>query len=206
MPGERTPNEILTLWEPRGVGQTVASVPVQREHEAVAPRSYEALYREHHDFVWRNARRLGCEDDWVEDAVHETFLVAIRRLPEFEGRSSIRTWLFAIALRVIQRMKRDRARYRLRVTRYSEARACEGTPNLEDQSEAARYLRELLGRLDDAKRLVVILIELEGMTSAEAAQALGAKQGTVDSRLRAARIELAKMIRCDRERAERTTR
>ena len=39
-------------------------------------QSAEALCRQNYAFVWRNARRLGAGDDWVEDAVHEVFLVA----------------------------------------------------------------------------------------------------------------------------------
>jgi RNA polymerase sigma-70 factor (ECF subfamily) len=171
---------------------------VTEAQHAQGERSVEALYRAHHAFVWRNARRLGCSDDWVDDAVHEVFLVAARRLSEFEGHASLQTWLFAILFRVVQRMQRDRARYRARVERYSHTRVEAHTESHEERSEAARYLRDLLARLDEAKRVVVILIELEGMTSAEVAQALGVAQGTVDSRLRAARLQLTKMIERDR--------
>jgi RNA polymerase sigma-70 factor (ECF subfamily) len=165
----------------------------------------EALYRTHHAFVWRNARRLGCSDDWVDDAVHEVFLVAARRLSEFQGNSSVPTWLFAILFRVVQRMQRDRARYRTRIERYSQTRVEARTESHEERSDTARYLRGLLARLDEAKRVVVILIELEGMTSAEVAKALGLAQGTVDSRLRAARLQLAKMIERDRASVQRQT-
>lgn len=142
----------------------------------------------------------------ADDAVHEVFLVAARRLSEFDGNSSIRTWLFAILFRVVQRMQRDRARYRARVQRYSETRREARVESPEERSEAARYLRQLLLRLDAAKRAVIILIELEGMTSAEVAKALGLAQGTVDSRLRAARMQLGKMIESDRARGERAPR
>jgi RNA polymerase sigma-70 factor (ECF subfamily) len=168
--------------------------------------SIEAVYREHHAFVWRNVRRLGCPDEWADDAVHEVFLVAARRLSEFEGNSSMKTWLFAILFRVVQRMQRDRARYRARIQRYSETRREARVESHEERSEAARYLRQLLSQLDEAKRVVVILIELEGMTSAEVAKALGVAQGTVDSRLRAARLQLSKMIESDKASSERVNR
>jgi RNA polymerase sigma-70 factor (ECF subfamily) len=158
----------------------------------------EALYRDHHAFVWRNARRLGCDNDWVDDAVHEIFLVAARRLREFEGRSSVRTWLFAIAVRVIRRMRRGRKRYDSKLAEWSSAHDNDRAESPEGQSESARYLRSLLARLDEPRRIVVILIELEGMTSFEVAAATGTKQGTVDSRLRSARQSLAKMIERDR--------
>jgi RNA polymerase sigma-70 factor, ECF subfamily len=166
----------------------------------------EALYREHYDFVWRNARRLGCGDDWIDDAVHEVFLVAARRLSEFEGRSSPRTWLFAIALRVVQRMKRDRARHAAKIGALSRETTESRTEGPEAQSESARYLRSLLARLDETRRIVVILVELEGMTSMEVALATGTKQGTVDSRLRSARAMLERMIERDRRVFERQMR
>lgn len=160
----------------------------------LADAAIERLYREHAVFVWRNARRLGCADDWVDDAVQEVFLVAARRLPELSVTANVRGWLFAILFRVTQRLKRDRSRYRARVERYSQAHGQLNAPSPEGQSHAARQLRELLQRLDEAKRVVIILIELEGMTSAEVAELLATPQGTVDSRLRAARQQLQKLI------------
>jgi RNA polymerase sigma-70 factor (ECF subfamily) len=162
----------------------------------------ERLYREHFEFVWRNARRLGCSDDWVDDAVHEIFLIATRRLAEFEGRSSALTWLFAITFRVVQRMQRDRARQRKHVARYVQEQQT-SVDGGERAAQAAEYLRHLLAQLPEAQRAIVILSELEGFTSAEIAEALGTPQGTIDSRLRAARIALARAIERDRKRDER---
>lgn len=202
MPGTISINEN----EPRGE-RTSVSLP---SNEAIAPRrdrpgvdSAETLYREHHDFVWRNARRLGCGDDWVDDAVHETFLVAARRLGDFEGHANVRTWLFAIVFRVVKRMKRDRARYRQRLAGYAETRASSSVASGSDGSaDAAHYLRQLLLCLDESRRVIVILVELEGMTAVEVGRTLSLKQGTVESRLRSARQLLTKMIERDRARVE----
>jgi RNA polymerase sigma-70 factor (ECF subfamily) len=181
-------------------------LPEAQAEAAGESNAAEALYREHFDFVWRNARRLGCTDDWVDDATHEVFLIAARRLAEFEGRANVRTWLFSITLRVVQRLRRDRARYAAKIQSYSRAHGTEQADVPQEKTDDAAYLRELLLRLDEDKRAVVILVELEGMTSAEAAQTLELKQGTVDSRLRAARMALTAMIERDRIREERQTR
>jgi RNA polymerase sigma-70 factor, ECF subfamily len=162
-------------------------------------RAGEQLYQRHFEFVWRNARRLGCSDEWAEDAVHEIFMVATRRWSEFEGRSSERTWLFSIARNVVRRMQRDRARQRQHLARY----AVEQPPVLThpaEQSEAAAYLRHLLQALSEEQRAVVILAELEGFSTAEIAESLSVPRGTIDSRLRKARVALSEAIARDRAR------
>ncbi len=183
--------------------------PVQRKPTTVAAWSEEdgvgAFYREHFDFVWRNVRRLGAGDAWADDAVHEVFLVVARRLAEFEGRANPRTWLFAITLRVVQRMGRDRARYDARIRRFGEQPAAI-TDSPHERDDAARHLRSLLLRLDEPKRVVLILAELEGMTTPEIGVLLGLKHGTVDSRIRAARLELAQHVARERARDERGPR
>lgn len=169
-----------------------AAEPAASEAAAV-----NALYRDNFDFVWRNARRLGCSDDWLDDAVHEIFLVAARRLGEFEGRSSHRTWLFAITFRVVQRMRRDRARQKVHLSSYAEAQPVD-SGNAEHEHEAAHYLRYLLSLLPSSQQLVLILAELEGFTSSEIAHTLGLPLGTVHSRLRSAKQRLSKIIADDR--------
>jgi RNA polymerase sigma-70 factor, ECF subfamily len=184
------------FFEEVGTKHVAVSVTSQALATAVpdtAP-SIAALYREHYDFVWRNVRRLGAEDEWADDAVQEVFLVAARRLAEFEQRANPKTWLFAIALRVVQRLQRNRQRYQKRVTRYAAAHSVSAVNDPWDRDYAARLLRRLLEQLSEEKRIVLILAELEGFTSAEIARAVGAKQGTVDSRLRQARLDLTRLL------------
>jgi RNA polymerase sigma-70 factor, ECF subfamily len=182
--------------ESRELSKVVVSVTSQA---LIVPQpdvdaSVTALYRAHYDFVWRNVRRLGAQDDWAEDALQEIFLVAARRMAEFEQRSHPKTWLFAIALRVVQRLQRNRQRYEKRVTRYAADHSASEANDPWDRDNAARLLRTLLQRLSEEKRIVLILAELEGFSSAEIARAIGAKQGTVDSRLRQARLDLARFL------------
>jgi RNA polymerase sigma-70 factor (ECF subfamily) len=162
------------------------------------------VYREHVQFVWRNARRLGCDESWADDAVHEVFLVVAERLHEFEARSSMRTWLFAITFRVVRRLRRNRSRYLSRLLRLADQAADSDQGRSLAREDAGCDLRRILGRLSEAKRAVYILAELEGMTTPEIAQGLGLKPGTVDSRLRAARLELSAWAERERLR-ERTT-
>lgn len=71
----------------------------------------EEIYEEHADFVWRTLRRLGVPEGDAPDATQEVFLAVHRTLAQFEGRSSIATWLFTIC-RSVERDRRRRAHRR----------------------------------------------------------------------------------------------
>lgn len=163
-------------------------------HDATASAiDIETVYQEHHDFVWRSLRRLGVPAPQVDDALQEVFLAAARRLAEFEGRARLSTWLFAIALRVAQRLRRDEQRHRRRVEAFgNDPREQSDEPHR--RTEAADTLHRLLDVLDDDKRVVFVLVELEGFTAPEIAQMLGVKLPTVYTRLRAARLRLEQAL------------
>src|SRR5262245_52406099 len=77
-------------------GRIEASVeltPKQRE-------LFDALYREHFDFVFRNLRRLGVAEAAIDDGLQDVYLVALRRIGEFREGTHAKAWLFAIVLRV----------------------------------------------------------------------------------------------------------
>jgi RNA polymerase sigma-70 factor (ECF subfamily) len=151
--------------------------------------TFDAVYAEYSAFAWRSLLRLGVPPDSVEDAVQDVFVVVHRRLGDFEGRSSLRTWLFGIALRVART-------YRRRSTRtthepLNEDRvAAHAQPNDRlEQAEQAAIVHALLDALDEDKRVVFILAELEQLSAPEIAETLAIKLNTVYSRLRLARAE-----------------
>jgi RNA polymerase sigma-70 factor (ECF subfamily) len=157
---------------------------------AAAP-SFEAIYEEHFDFVWRSLRRLGVPEAGADDAVQDVFLAVYRRLGEFEGRSSIKTWLFGFALRVARDARRRAARKG--TPEPLEATLADRAPSPLEQVEQARALRlfdDALGELDDDRRAVFVMGEIEGMTAPEMAEVLGIKLNTAYSRLRLARRDL----------------
>ncbi|MCY0992099.1 sigma-70 family RNA polymerase sigma factor [Nannocystis sp. ILAH1] len=158
---------------------------------AAALAQLEALYREHHGYVWRSLQRLGVPEPHVADAMHDVFLVVARRLHEFEHRAAMRTWLFAIAFRVAQGFHRDRQRQSQREQPLDDPDAGPAPGTSVDNSIA---LHQLLQRLDDDKRAVFILAHLEGMTAAEIATVLGLKVPTVYSRLRLAREAIERAL------------
>jgi RNA polymerase sigma-70 factor, ECF subfamily len=161
--------------------------------DALASR-LEVVYREHQRFVWSSVRRLGVPDHAVADAVHEVFMVVARRLDDFEGRSSLRTWLFAIAMRVVKNLRRSDHRHRRRTEAVAQRTADAPPSDAYARSEAAATLHRLLDALDDDKRAVFVLAELEGMSAPEIAEATGANVNTVYARLRAARRGMQRAV------------
>lgn len=157
---------------------------------AAAPAGFEQAFREHHAFVWRMLRRLGVPDASADDAVQDVFIVLARRFHEFdEARGSMRGWILAIAARIARQYRRATGRrHRMLAAFGREPREESRAPSHAEGDAAA--LHALLDTLDDDKRMVVVLLELEQMTSQEVAALLGLKLPTVHSRLRLARAAL----------------
>lgn len=151
--------------------------------------AFGAIYEEHFGFVWAVLRRLGVGEVDLEDVVQEVFIVVHRRLHAFEARASVRTWLYAIAVRVYWNHARRRRNHpALAETSSSALQAVDGDPErFAERREAGGLLEELLGKLDPKKRTVFVLAELEGLTAPQIARITGANERTVYSRLRAAR-------------------
>ncbi|MDC0718840.1 sigma-70 family RNA polymerase sigma factor [Nannocystis bainbridge] len=161
-----------------------------------APPDFAAVYRAHHGFVWRTIRSLGVDPARIDDAVQDAFLVVYRRLPEFAGRATLRTWLFEIARRIASSYRRSAAREQPRRCSLDEAERV--TPAAEapvEQAEAAAILQGFLGGLDRDQAVVFVMTELEQWQAPEIAAELGVNLNTVYSRLRAARRELDRMVR-----------
>jgi RNA polymerase sigma-70 factor, ECF subfamily len=173
-----------------GADTSTVSARVTPEHtgHSPLPDGFDALYGEHFEFVWRSLRRLGVRSEDLDDAAQDVFIVFLRRCAEFRRESSYRTWLFGIASNVAHQYRRKAQRQAQTTSVTDSERAPQPSP-LEQASstEALRVIDAFLASLDDSKRDVFILAELEQMSAPEIAEALGVKLNTVYSRLRAAR-------------------
>ena len=154
------------------------------------------LFDEHASYVWRALRHLGVPESEIPDVSQDVFITVHRKLAEFEGRSSVRTWLYGICLRVSSDHRR-RA-----YVRYEEATAepLQGQPPRTGQEVDVRFeqratVRALLGTLDDDKREVFVLYEIEGFSMKEVAEIIGCPLQTAYSRLHAARERLLETFR-----------
>ncbi len=151
------------------------------------PLEFTAVFRQHFDFVWRALRSFGVPDSVLDDAVQEVFISVHRRLPEFEGRSSLKTWIYSVAYRTAQNHRRA---VRRRETSPLDANLVSGEPGPGERLASAQAGRFVLGFLDQLRaerRDVFVLCVLEEMTAPDAAEILGVGLNTVYSRLRLSR-------------------
>jgi RNA polymerase sigma-70 factor, ECF subfamily len=165
-------------------------------------RDFGAFYDRHIDFVWGTARRLGVTDEGLDDVVQEVFLVAHRRLTEPLPTDVLRSWLYGTVIRVVRAHRRTQRRkdphYRstaspLDPDELPDPRFSTPVASVE-QADAIRLLHAALDELDDPKREIFVLAELEELTELEISVVLGENVNTVHSRLRAARRDFNRAV------------
>lgn len=161
--------------------------------------TFHELYDAHFAFVWRSLRRLGVAEADLPDVLQEVFLVAYRKLPEFEGRARVTTWLFRIAMGAARDRWR-KAHTRREVLGVDVVDFPGPAPTQEEalqRSEDIRLIERALSSLNVDQRAVFALFELEEMSGEEIAEALQIPLGTVYSRLRLARGAFQRAVQAE---------
>ncbi len=169
------------------VADASAPPPPARTAPPAVP-SLAEIFRQYGPFVWRGLRRLGVPESDVEDVCQEVFVVVHRKLGDFEGRSSLRTWIYGICARTASDYRRSgRVRREVVTDAPPDAPQEGGQHDAVALRQARATLDLILDELDDDKRSVFVLYEIEELTMAEVAEALGCPLQTAYSRLHAAR-------------------
>jgi RNA polymerase sigma-70 factor (ECF subfamily) len=161
------------------------------------PRNFEKLEEEYGGLVFRFCYRLCGHREDAEDLAQEVMLLLWRNLDRFEGRSSLPTWIYRIAL---NRRRRQR-------------RPAVGSVDLEEAKDAlakdsteSRLVRltldQALGNLSETLREAFLLVKAEGLKYREAAEVLGVPVGTVQSRVHEATTRLRSMLKDELDRGE----
>lgn len=157
----------------------------------VTAQSFRAVYTENAAFVWRVLRRLGIRPADLEDVCQEVFVVVHRKLPGFEHRSGLRTWLYGIAVRCASDHRRRAHVQHETPSDVLDDRAADATqPADVAQRQARALLDAMIDALDDDKRTVFVLFELEELPMSEIAEIVGCPLQTAYSRLHAAREQV----------------
>jgi RNA polymerase sigma-70 factor (ECF subfamily) len=188
------------------------TVPVpEPSDEALAARAaagddsaFEAIVNRYQARVFRLACRLTSDTD-APDVLQETFLQVYRHLPSFRGESQFWTWLYRIASNAALMHRRARARRPAEsldrflprfdadgrhVATPAELRVASCADELLDRQFLAEKAREVIARLPDLYRDAFVLRDLEEMSTADVALALGLDPATVRQRVHRARLML----------------
>jgi RNA polymerase sigma-70 factor (ECF subfamily) len=171
---------------------------------AQAPLTFIDVWTTHAGYVLGLLRRLGVASRDLEDVAQEVFVTVHAKLPAFEGRSQLKTWLCGICLRKAAEYRRKAYRRRELPTS-DEPQGTHTEPLAEEEllrRQRAELLLQALASLPDKQREVFVLYELEELPMLEVARALRCPRFTAYTRLRAARAS----VRAFFEREQRRTR
>ena len=168
----------------------------------------EALFARHAGALYQSAFKLLGNHEDAEDALQEGMLAAFKNLRRFEGRSKFSSWLTRIVINAaLMRLRSQRTRPAVSM---DEPLGNDGlslaeqfaTPApdpeaLSVQLELRQMLERRLRELPADMRTAVVLRDVEGLSTQEAAERLGVPENTLKSRLHRARMQLAQRIRSE---------
>ncbi len=161
---------------------------------------FEVIMRRHNQRLYRTVRAILGGDDEAEDAMQDAYVQAYRNLAQFEGRSSLATWLTRIAVnQCLSRLRKHRHIYPIDTeleTKMTE-KMDDGRPGPEKQmlNREVRHVLELaIEQMPARYRSVLILRDVEGLSTAEAAESLGMSVDAVKVNLHRGRTYLRKAL------------
>ena len=167
-------------------------------------QAFGQLVEIHSDRVYRALRRFGLDADEAGDVAQEVFLRAWRSLDRFEGRAQLSTWLYRIAFNEAQRRlsRRPAPAVPANLDGPDGLDPIAAIPDSPDREPDARALEHELGEAVDAAlsqlppalRAAVILRDLEGLSTEEAAAAAGVRPAAFKSRLHRGRLALRPLL------------
>lgn len=154
--------------------------------------SLGVLFDRHHEPLRQFLLRVAPNAADVDDIVQETFLTATNAAGSFDGRASALPFLIGVAVQLVRRRKRTFARLRALYDAFAAAPTTP-KPSPEDrlhQAQEEALLQAAIARLSEEKRLVLVMVEYNGLTGVEVAGILGVPVGTIWRRLHEARADL----------------
>jgi RNA polymerase sigma-70 factor (ECF subfamily) len=162
---------------------------VQRHLEGDA-EAFGELFRRHRDRMWAVALRTTGQPELAADCVQEAFISAFRRASSYRGEAAVTTWLHRIVVNAcVDRLRRERPTRELPETELPDTRDEQGA------LEVRLDVRQALDRLPEAQRVALVLVDLHGLSVAEAAAVLEVPEGTVKSRCSRGREAMAALLR-----------
>ena len=164
-------------------------------HVSGDPEAFGTLVGLHRDRLWAVALRTTGDPEDASDSLQDALISAYRNASSFRGESAVTTWLHRIVVNAcLDRMRRRRARPTVPLPDEDVATGGRGIPDPRDALDAFELRMEIdraLRALPDDQRAAIVLVDVEGWSVSEAAEALGVPEGTVKSRCSRGRARLA---------------
>jgi RNA polymerase sigma-70 factor (ECF subfamily) len=157
--------------------------------------AFGELFRRHRDQMWALALRTTRDPEMAADAVQEAFLSAFRAADSFRGEAAVTTWLHRIVVNAcLDRLRRTRP-----VADLPDADlAILADPRDHHHSVEVRLdVRDALDQLPEGQRMALILVDMHGLSVAEAARVLDVAEGTIKSRCARGRAAMLPLLQLD---------
>jgi RNA polymerase sigma-70 factor, ECF subfamily len=161
-------------------------------HCAGDPDAFGELFRRHRDRMWALALRTTRDPEIAADAVQEAFIAAFRHADSFRGESAVTTWLH----RIVVNSCLDRLRRIKPVAALPEADLSSmADPHDHHLSVDVRLdVQAALAQLPEGQRVALVLVDMHGLSTAEAAGVMGVAEGTIKSRCSRGRAAMVPLL------------
>ena len=161
-------------------------------HCAGDPDAFGELFRRHRDRMWALAVRTTRDPEVAADAVQEAFIAAFRGADSFRGEAAVTTWLH----RIVVNSCLDRLRRMKPVVQLPDAdlSALADTHDHHHSVDVRLDVRAALGQLPEGQRMALVLVDMHGLSVAEAASILNVAEGTIKSRCARGRAAMAQLL------------
>ncbi|MFB9731627.1 RNA polymerase sigma factor SigM [Ornithinimicrobium kibberense] len=167
----------------------VDDAELMRLHQAGDPDAFGEIFRRHRDRMWALALRTTRDPEMAADAVQDAFLNAFRRASSFRGEAKVTTWLHRITVNAcLDRLRRVRPTADIDDHEPVEPR--DGHRAVDVRLD----VRAALAQLPEGQRLALVLVDMHGLSVAEAAAVLDVAEGTVKSRCSRGREAMARIL------------
>lgn len=196
--GLASPGSLASLPPPQALDPADSDAELLRRVSQGDLGPLGVLYDRHRDSVRRFIHRATAGGADADDLTHETFLTLASIAGRYDGRSSARPLLLGIAAQLVRQHRRGVARFFEILAAFAGGMGDRATRTPEDAASTTEDLERFekaLARLPEEKRLVVLLVEGEGFSGDEVAEALHVPLNTVWTRLHYARAELRRALR-----------
>ena len=169
--------------------------------------AYETLVRTNSTRLLTVARRILRSDEDARDALQEAFISAFKALPRFEGQARLSTWLHRIVVNTaLMKLRSRKRRPEEPIETLLPGYKADGHQAIEpvewsdsadvalEKAETRAFVRARISKLPENYRTVLLVRDIEQMTTPEAADALGITENAVKIRLHRARLALRTLI------------